>query len=69
MKLLLVTNAAGGVNPAFEPGQLVRIVDHLNLSGQNPLTGENDERVGPRFPDLTDAPDEPESARSAWVSS
>jgi purine-nucleoside phosphorylase len=57
VKLLLVTNAAGGVNPAFAPGDLVRIVDHLNLSGLNPLVGENDDRIGPRFPDLTDAYD------------
>ena len=57
VKLLLVTNTAGGVNPAFAPGDLVRIVDHLNLSGLNPLVGENDDRIGPRFPDLTDAYD------------
>jgi purine-nucleoside phosphorylase len=57
VKLLLVTNAAGGVNPSFAPGDLVRIVDHLNLSGLNPLVGENDDRIGPRFPDLTDAYD------------
>jgi purine-nucleoside phosphorylase len=57
VKLLLVTNAAGGVNPSFAPGDLVRIVDHLNLSGLNPLVGDNDDRVGPRFPDLTDAYD------------
>ncbi|HVI93901.1 MAG TPA: purine-nucleoside phosphorylase [Anaeromyxobacter sp.] len=57
VKVLLVTNAAGGVNPAFGPGDLVRIVDHLNLSGQNPLAGENDDRIGPRFPDLSDAYD------------
>jgi purine-nucleoside phosphorylase len=57
VKLLLVTNAAGGVNPSFAPGDLVRIVDHINLSGLNPLVGENDDRVGPRFPDLTDAYD------------
>jgi purine-nucleoside phosphorylase len=55
VRALLVTNAAGGVNPSFQPGDLVRIVDHLNLSGQNPLVGENDERLGPRFPDLSDA--------------
>lgn len=54
---LLVTNAAGGVNPSFAPGDLVRIVDHLNLSGQNPLVGENDDRLGSRFPDLQDAYD------------
>ncbi|HEX9307548.1 MAG TPA: purine-nucleoside phosphorylase [Anaeromyxobacter sp.] len=57
VKLLLVTNAAGGVNPSFLPGDLVRITDHLNLSGLNPLVGENDDRIGPRFPDLTDAYD------------
>jgi purine-nucleoside phosphorylase len=57
VKLLLVTNAAGGVNPAYAPGDLVRIVDHLNLSGLNPLVGENDDRLGPRFPDLTEAYD------------
>jgi purine-nucleoside phosphorylase len=57
VKALLVTNAAGGVNPALARGELVRIVDHLNLSGQNPLVGENDERIGPRFPDLSEAYD------------
>jgi purine-nucleoside phosphorylase len=57
VKLLLVTNAAGGVNPAYAAGDLVRIRDHLNLSGQNPLVGENDDRLGPRFPDLSEAYD------------
>lgn len=57
VKLLFVTNAAGGVNPAYGPGDLVRIVDHLNLSGTNPLVGANDERLGPRFPDLSEAYD------------
>jgi purine-nucleoside phosphorylase len=57
VKLLLVTNAAGGVNPAYGPGDLVRIADHLNLSGQNPLVGENDDRLGPRFLDLSQAYD------------
>jgi purine-nucleoside phosphorylase len=57
IRALLVTNAAGGVNPSFAPGDLVRIVDHLNLSGANPLAGDNDERPGPRFPDLSDAYD------------
>lgn len=57
IRALLVTNAAGGVNPSFGPGDLVRIADHLNLSGVNPLVGENDERMGPRFPDLSDAYD------------
>jgi purine-nucleoside phosphorylase len=57
IRLLLVTNASGGVNPAYAPGDLVRIADHLNLSGANPLAGENDDRLGPRFPDLSDAYD------------
>ncbi|MFY3742911.1 purine-nucleoside phosphorylase [Anaeromyxobacter sp. Red801] len=58
IRALLVTNAAGGVNPALGPGDLVRITDHLNLSGQNPLVGENLDRLGPRFPDLSEAYDE-----------
>lgn len=55
VRSLLLTNAAGGVNPDLEAGDLVRITDHLNLSGLNPLTGPNDDRIGPRFPDLTQA--------------
>ncbi len=56
-KTLVLTNAAGGVSEHLEPGDLALITDHLNLSGMNPLIGENDERVGPRFPDMTDVYD------------
>jgi purine-nucleoside phosphorylase len=52
VRSLLLTCAAGAVNPAFAPGQLVRITDHLNLTGANPLTGPNDDRLGTRFPDM-----------------
>lgn len=52
--IVVLTNAAGGVNPAFSPGDLVLISDHLNLTAANPLMGTNDDRLGTRFPDLTD---------------
>lgn len=54
---LWITNAAGGVNPDLKPGDLVRITDHLNLTGLNPLTGPDDGSLGPRFPDMTGAYD------------
>ncbi|MBI5068439.1 MAG: purine-nucleoside phosphorylase [Deltaproteobacteria bacterium] len=54
---LWLTNAAGGVNPAYQPGDLVRITDHLNLTGQSPLTGPNPDLLGPRFPDMNAAYD------------
>ncbi|PID39006.1 MAG: purine-nucleoside phosphorylase [Proteobacteria bacterium] len=54
---LVLTNAAGGIRDDLEPGDLVLLRDHLNLQGQNPLTGPNDERLGPRFPDMSDAYD------------
>jgi purine-nucleoside phosphorylase len=52
-----ITNAAGGVNPDLAPGDVVRITDHLNLTGLNPLTGPNDDAFGPRFPDMSQAYD------------
>ncbi|MEO0998575.1 MAG: purine-nucleoside phosphorylase, partial [Pseudomonadota bacterium] len=52
---LIVTNAAGGLNPAFAPAELMLITDHLNFTGVNPLSGVDDERLGPRFPDLSRA--------------
>ena len=51
-RLLIVSNAAGGLNPLYEKGDLIVIEDHINLMGVNPLIGPNDERLGPRFPDL-----------------
>ena len=55
VRTLIVTNAAGGINRAFSPGDLVLISDHLNLQGTNPLIGPNEEDFGPRFPDMTDS--------------
>lgn len=52
---MVFTNAAGGINLALERGGLVLISDHINLQGCNPLVGPNDESVGPRFPDMSDA--------------
>ncbi len=54
---LLLTNAAGGVDLSFSPGEIMLISDHINFSGSNPLIGENDEDFGPRFPDQTNVYD------------
>lgn len=54
---IILTNAAGGIKREFTQGQLVVIKDHINLQGVSPLTGPNDERFGPRFPDMTVAYD------------
>jgi purine-nucleoside phosphorylase len=53
MKAVILTNAAGGINTAYGQGALVVIGDHINLTGQNPLIGKNDDRFGLRFPDMT----------------
>ena len=58
LEILIVTNAAGGVNPDFAPGDVMLITDHLNLmgmTGANPLMGPNIEELGPRFPDMSQA--------------
>jgi len=52
---VVLTNAAGGLRPGMWPGQPVLIADHLNMTGRTPLLGENDERIGPRFPDMGEA--------------
>jgi purine-nucleoside phosphorylase len=57
VKAVILTNAAGGIKREFVQGRLVVIKDHINLQGVNPLTGANDERFGPRFPDMTVAYD------------
>ena len=57
VKTIVVTNACGGISRDFAPGDLMLITDHINFSGSNPLIGENDERFGPRFPDMTETYD------------
>jgi purine-nucleoside phosphorylase len=57
VKVVILTNAAGGIKKDFTQGRLVVISDHINLQGVNPLIGPNDEHFGPRFPDMTSAYD------------
>jgi purine-nucleoside phosphorylase len=57
IRRLIVTNAAGGINPTFHPGDLMLITDHINMMGANPLTGLNAEKMESRFPDMSEAYD------------
>jgi purine-nucleoside phosphorylase len=57
IRKLIVTNAAGGINTEFHPGDLMLIADHINMMGANPLTGRNLDQFGPRFPDMSEAYD------------
>ena len=57
IRAVILTNAAGGINLEYKQGALVVLTDHINLQGHNPLVGPNDERFGPRFPDVTRAYD------------
>lgn len=54
-RVVILTNAAGGLDPSFGPGTLMLVSDHMNLTGKTPLFGPNADELGPRFPDMTDA--------------
>ena len=63
-RILIVSNACGGLHPLWAPGDLVMLTDHINLLGDDPLVGPNDDREGPRFPDMS-APYDPQLAALA----
>lgn len=54
VETLILTNASGGINSNYKPGDLVALTDHINMTGKSPLTGPNHEELGPRFPDMSD---------------
>jgi len=71
-RAVVLTNAAGGLDAAWSPGDLMLVTDHLNLTGKNPLSGLNEDALGPRFPDMTEAYDRQlgelaRSARARWA--
>ena len=65
--VLVVSNACGGMHPLWTPGDLMLIADHINLLGDNPLVGPNDDTLGPRFPDMSQPYDEPLRALARQV--
>lgn len=66
---VIVTNACGGISEGLAPGDLTVLSDHINLAGRNPLVGPNDDRIGPRFPDLTEAYDPDLRTRAVQIAS
>ncbi len=68
-RTLIVSNACGGMNPLWKPGELMLLADHINLLGDSPLIGPNDDSLGPRFPDMSQPYDEELRAVARTVAS